>query len=293
MPSAEVLKRLGDAGIEVKAAASAVDEDAADRALTGRPQAHEEEAQKAQSTNGGQPEAAADGDCQGRAQAPDALLAAGRARPRRGRRRAPRRDRLAGLPPPGRPGRRTARPPAPPAAPRRPPAPWRLRRAGPAGQGEPQARHDPGQLRLDGQGRRRVPRRPDPRGHQEADAAGGDGHAHPDARRRRDPGPRRRVRQGDRDRPRRGRGRRGARVRGRRRGPHRAPAGGHDHGPRRPRQDVAARRRPRGRRRRRRGRRHHPAHRRLPGPPSATRRSPSSTRPATRPSPPCAPAAPR
>src|SRR4051794_38557835 len=47
MPSAEVLKRLGDAGIEVKAAASAVDEDAADRALTGRPQLHEEEAQKA------------------------------------------------------------------------------------------------------------------------------------------------------------------------------------------------------------------------------------------------------
>ncbi len=66
MPSAEVLKRLGDAGIEVKAAASAVDEDAADRALTGRPQAHEEEAQKAaaaqaaQSTNGGKPDA--DGD---------------------------------------------------------------------------------------------------------------------------------------------------------------------------------------------------------------------------------------
>ncbi|MEO8689025.1 MAG: translation initiation factor IF-2 [Solirubrobacteraceae bacterium] len=60
MPSAEVLKRLGDAGIEVKAAASAVDEDAADRALTGRPQLHEEEAQKAQSTNGDQPDA--DGD---------------------------------------------------------------------------------------------------------------------------------------------------------------------------------------------------------------------------------------
>ncbi len=62
MPSAEVLKRLGDAGIEVKAAASAVDEDAADRALTGRPQLHEEEAQKAQSTNGDQPDADADGD---------------------------------------------------------------------------------------------------------------------------------------------------------------------------------------------------------------------------------------
>jgi translation initiation factor IF-2 len=61
MPSAEVLKRLGDAGIEVKAAASAVDEDAADRALTGRPQLHEEEAKKAQSTNGGQPDADGDG----------------------------------------------------------------------------------------------------------------------------------------------------------------------------------------------------------------------------------------
>ena len=86
MPSAEVLKRLGDAGIEVKAAASAVDEDAADRALTGRPQLHEEEAQKAaaaQSTNGAGAET--DGQrrlAEGRAQAPDALLAAGRARPR-------------------------------------------------------------------------------------------------------------------------------------------------------------------------------------------------------------------
>ncbi len=69
MPSAEVLKRLADAGIEVKAAASAVDEDAADRALTGRPQLHEEEAQKAaaaaaaaQSTNGSGADAPADGD---------------------------------------------------------------------------------------------------------------------------------------------------------------------------------------------------------------------------------------
>jgi translation initiation factor IF-2 len=65
MPSAEVLKRLGDAGIEVKAAASAVDEDAADRALTGRPQLHEEEAQKAadaQSTNGAGAETDANGD---------------------------------------------------------------------------------------------------------------------------------------------------------------------------------------------------------------------------------------
>src|SRR5215213_3978543 len=47
MPSAEVLKRLAAAGIEVKAAASAVDEDAADRALTGKPQLQPEA-----STNG-------------------------------------------------------------------------------------------------------------------------------------------------------------------------------------------------------------------------------------------------
>src|SRR5215210_8485075 len=53
MPSAEVLKRLAAAGIEVKAAASAVDEDAADRALTGKPQLQPEP-----STNGAaQPEA--------------------------------------------------------------------------------------------------------------------------------------------------------------------------------------------------------------------------------------------
>ena len=56
-------------------------------------------------------------------------------------------------------------------------------------------------------------------------------------------------------------------LRGRRRGPRAAPAGGHDHGSRRPRQDVAAGRDPRDRRRRGRGRRHHAAHRRLPGPP--------------------------
>ena len=68
-------------------------------------------------------------------------------------------------------------------------------------------------------------------------------------------------------------------------------AGRHDHGPRRPRQDVAAGRDPRDRGGRGRGRRHHPAHRRLPGPPRRQDRSPSSTRPATRRSPPCAPAA--
>ena len=44
-----------------------------------------------------------------------------------------------------------------------------------------------------------------------------------------------------------------------------APAGGHDHGSRRPRQDDPARRDPQVARRRQRGRRHHAAHRRVPG----------------------------
>ena len=129
-----------------------------------------------------------------------------------------------------------------------------------------QAGRHQGQLRLDGQGRRGVPRRRHPRRHQEADAAGRDGHAHPDADRRRHPGARGRVRQEDRDRPRRRRAGRRADVRRRRRGPRAARARRHDHGPRRPRQDVAARRDPRDRGGRGRGRRHHPAHRRLPGP---------------------------
>ena len=73
-----------------------------------------------------------------------------------------------------------------------------------------------------------------------------------------------------------------------------APAGGHRHGPCGPRQDLAARRAALDRRRRGRGRRHHPAYRRLSGARCRTAsRSPSSTRRATRRSPPCAPAAPR
>ena len=72
-----------------------------------------------------------------------------------------------------------------------------------------------------------------------------------------------------------------------------ALAGGDHHGPRRPRQDLAARRHPRRQCRVRRGRRDHPAYRRLPGRACPTsRRSPSSTRRATRRSPRCARAAP-
>ena len=73
-----------------------------------------------------------------------------------------------------------------------------------------------------------------------------------------------------------------------------ASAGRHHHGPRRPRQDLAARRDPPRQRRRGRSRRHHAAYRRLSGDRAGRRRrSPSSTRPATRPSRRCAPAAPR
>ena len=73
------------------------------------------------------------------------------------------------------------------------------------------------------------------------------------------------IRPRDHDQARRRRGARARGLRGRRgrsRGP---PAGRHDHGPRRPRQDDAARRDPQVGRRRDRGRRDHAAHRRLPG----------------------------
>ena len=61
-----------------------------------------------------------------------------------------------------------------------------------------------------------------------------------------------------------------------------ARAGRHRHGPRRPRQDDAARRDPLDARRRARSRRHHAAHRRVRGARSTTATSSSSTRPATK-----------
>jgi hypothetical protein len=100
---------------------------------------------------------------------------------------------------------------------------------------------------------------------QEPHEDGHDGHGEPGHRRRHgrtaDRGirpprrscHRRRRRTGDRHRHRPGRG------------PAAASAGGDDHGPRRPRQDIAAGCDPQGQRRRGRGRRDHAAHRRLPG----------------------------
>ena len=72
-----------------------------------------------------------------------------------------------------------------------------------------------------------------------------------------------------------------------------ARARGHHHGPRRSRQDLAARRHPRSQCGRPRGRRHHPAHRRVPGGDERQARSSSSIPPVTKRSPACAPAAPR
>ena len=59
MPSKVVLEKLAAAGIEVKAAASAVDEDAADRALTGKPPLEEPSANGAGAEANGKP---AEGD---------------------------------------------------------------------------------------------------------------------------------------------------------------------------------------------------------------------------------------
>ena len=108
-----------------------------------------------------------------------------------------------------------------------------------------------------------------------------DGHGDHDARRRADGDVRARGRRGD---PARragpaGRSRTAEVVRRlrRRRRPGAAAAGHHRDGPRRPRQDHAARPHPRRPRRRRRGRWHHPAHRRLPGATTSTARSRSST----------------
>ena len=131
---------------------------------------------------------------------------ASRRRPGRSRRRSRRRPR-----------RRSARTAA--AAARRPAPARHLRRSRVAQDVSlAEGRRHPRQLRLDRQGRRRVPRRRRPGDHQEADEPRRDGDAHADAVRRRDPGARRRVRQGDRDRPRGRRRRRRAGVRGRRRG---------------------------------------------------------------------------
>ena len=336
MPTSEVIKRLNASGLEVKAAATAVDEKLADAALTGKPKpkaaangaAEKPAAQPVLQQRAGfghgtarapraenlapktppkpkakpKPEPGAATAPAERSAPAHAFLAAGRARSGHGRRRPPRRHRLPGRA--SRSRRRSRRrpgggpgggPPEPPAAPSRWPAPSRhLRGARRAGRRVPEGRRHPGQLRLDGQGRRRVPRHRRPGGHQEADEPRRDGDAHADAVRRRDPGHRRRVREGDRDRHG-GRGRqRRPDVRRRRRGSRAALAGDHDHGSRRPRQDLAAGRDPL---RRTWPRARPAASRSTSAPTRSTRTTAASSRSwtprATRRSPPCVPAAPR
>ena len=136
MPSSEVMKRLQAYGLDVKAAATAVDTELADAALTGKPKPKAASANGAKKKQAPQPPAhtgvgfdrpapraprPADnsrrarrrqagrrqGDGNDANKRADPLLAAGRARPRLGRRRAPRRDRLAGRAPHG-PRRRSA-----------------------------------------------------------------------------------------------------------------------------------------------------------------------------------------
>ena len=125
-----------------------------------------------------------------------------------------------------------------------------------------------------GPGHRRVGRHParllagardlDAADHQDADGPRPDEDRDAVALRRGGRADRRRARARGHDQARgRGRGRAGV-LRRRRGGARDAPAGRHDHGPRRPRQDDAARRDPRDGRRRDRGRRDHAAHRRVP-----------------------------
>ena len=136
----------------------------------------------------------------------------------------------------------------------------------------------------------RRPGRPD---HQDHDGPRPDDPDHAVALRRGGRADRGRARPRDHDQARRRRGGAARGLRGRRGGPRAAAAGGHDHGPRRPRQDLAARRDPRDPW----SSRPRPAGSRSTSAPTRSTstggRSPSSTRRATRRSRRCAPAAPR
>ena len=124
-----------------------------------------------------------------------------------------------------------------------------------------------GRARCDAADDRREGRQ-EPGRHREAAVPGRrDGHRHHLAHGRghHDGGERARPQRRDRRHRRRDAGHRGDRRRGRSVPAGAASAGGHRHGPRRPRQDQAAGRDPRDRRRRGRVRWHHPAHRRLSG----------------------------
>ena len=204
--SKEVLAILQKAGLDVKAAASSVDEGDVQRAFSNGADAAKADdgaANGAGAAEGGgrrRPEAEAGpaeraAAARRRAEAGSgpgvgtgrAARAASPAPPRSGRRRwrrwrtpPARRDRLAGISPPA--GRPTG--PAAAAPPRtRAQAPHALGRARPHGGARAAGRGagDADQLRRHRQGGRRVARPRRTRGDQEADGARRDGHAHPDA----------------------------------------------------------------------------------------------------------------
>ena len=226
LSSKDVLARLRAAGVEVKAASSSVDADVARKVLSRRRRraSAPPAAERAQAASV-RAEPSSPHPRPRRQLTP--LRAQGSpppASPRSAEHKRPTRDSLQGERAPGAaggrrrvvidsqasrraPGRRPAVQPAaaPPAA--RAPAARDLRRRGRVAAVDPdrgrRARNQD-QLRLDRQGRRRVPQRLPGRDHQDADAAGRDEDAHPDADRRGDRRASRGARQGHRDRPRRG-----------------------------------------------------------------------------------------
>ena len=226
MSSKTLLAKLQDAGLNVKAAASAVDEQAVLRVLNGG--GNGAPAQEPQASSPRRPRPGPRPSPTARARRPSSRSRSspsseprsgargpGRpaAGPQQGRPQRPTRSGLQGERAPASSGgrrrviidsqasRRQQGGPAP--APSRPPR----RRGGRRRRGtyqEPAPRvapTDPSKVLvrdpvgLDGQGRRRVPRRAGPRGHQEAHDPGRDGHADQDAHRRRHHRPRRGVQQ--------------------------------------------------------------------------------------------------
>jgi translation initiation factor IF-2 len=194
MPSAEVMKRLNAYGLKVKASASAVDEDEAERALTGKPPRQDSNGKPAEDQRQRQPQQTGMGFDRpatetARQRLEERQQRAAEQQRKQQQPRAERRDRPDGGGPRrdgGGAGQGQQQQPRPEGGAgggdqggERRQRPTRSSLQGERALAE--GRRHPGQLGVDGQGRRRVPRRPGPRDHQEAHEPGRDGHAHADA----------------------------------------------------------------------------------------------------------------